>query len=38
VRIAEAGERSVDEDLAARVPRAEKYLHWPMLFWLELRL
>jgi malonyl-CoA O-methyltransferase len=36
VRIVEAGERSVDEKLAARVPRAAKYLGWPMLFWLEL--
>jgi malonyl-CoA O-methyltransferase len=36
VTIVEAGERSVDEELAARVPRAQKYLGWPMLFWLEL--
>ena len=36
LRIIETGERSVDEELAERVPRAEKYLGWPMLFWLEL--
>ena len=36
LRIVEAGERSVDGELAARVPRARKYLDWPMLFWLEL--
>jgi malonyl-CoA O-methyltransferase len=37
LRIVETGEQSVDEELAARVPRAEKYLGWPMLFWLELQ-
>jgi ubiquinone/menaquinone biosynthesis C-methylase UbiE len=36
LRIVEVGESSVDEELARRVPRAEKYLDWPMLFWLEL--
>jgi malonyl-CoA O-methyltransferase len=35
--IAGVGEQDVDEDLAARVPRAEKYLHWPMLWWMDLR-
>jgi malonyl-CoA O-methyltransferase len=30
------GERSVAEDLAERVPRAQKYLGWPMLWWMEL--
>jgi malonyl-CoA O-methyltransferase len=35
-RIVEIGESSVDETLAARVPRAAKYLGWPMLLWLEL--
>jgi ubiquinone/menaquinone biosynthesis C-methylase UbiE len=36
VRIVQVGERSVDEELARRVPRAEKYLGWPMLWWMEL--
>jgi ubiquinone/menaquinone biosynthesis C-methylase UbiE len=36
LRIVEIGERDVDEALASRVPRAEKYLGWPMLLWLEL--
>jgi ubiquinone/menaquinone biosynthesis C-methylase UbiE len=36
LRIVHVGERSVDEELAARMPRAEKYLGWPLLFWLEL--
>jgi ubiquinone/menaquinone biosynthesis C-methylase UbiE len=30
------GESDVDEALATAVPRAEKYLGWPMLLWLEL--
>jgi ubiquinone/menaquinone biosynthesis C-methylase UbiE len=30
------GERAVDDELARRLPRAEKYLGWPMLLWLEL--
>ena len=30
-------EHAVDEDLAARCPRAEKYLGWPMLLMLGLR-
>ena len=34
--IVQVGERSVDEALAERVPRAEKYLGWPMLWWMEL--
>jgi malonyl-CoA O-methyltransferase len=34
--IAEVGESAVDEGLAARVPRAAKYLGWPLLWWMEL--
>lgn len=30
------GEDGVDAELAARVPRAQKYLGWPLLFWMEL--
>jgi ubiquinone/menaquinone biosynthesis C-methylase UbiE len=36
LRIVRVGERSVDEQLAARMPRAEKYLGWPVLWWMEL--
>ena len=36
LRILQAGEQSVDEELAERVPRARKYLDWPMFWWLEL--
>ena len=36
LRIVTVGEHSVDEGLAARMPRAEKYLGWPLLLWLEL--
>jgi malonyl-CoA O-methyltransferase len=36
LQIVHVGERDVDEALAARVPRAEKYLGWPMLYWMEL--
>jgi malonyl-CoA O-methyltransferase len=38
LRILRVGEQSVDEELAARIPRAEKYLGWPLLFWMELAL
>jgi malonyl-CoA O-methyltransferase len=31
------GEHAVDDALAARLPRARKYLGWPMLLMLELR-
>jgi malonyl-CoA O-methyltransferase len=30
-------EHSVDPDLAQRVPRAEKYLGWPILLMMRLR-
>jgi hypothetical protein len=30
------GEREAGPELAAAFPRAEKYLGWPMLLWLEL--
>ena len=30
------GESPVDKKLAASVPRAEKYLGWPLLLWLVL--
>jgi hypothetical protein len=30
-------ERAPDEALAARVPRAAKYVGWPMLFVMTLR-
>jgi ubiquinone/menaquinone biosynthesis C-methylase UbiE len=36
LRIVQVGERSVDPALADRVPRARKYLGWPMLWWMEL--
>jgi malonyl-CoA O-methyltransferase len=36
LRIVEVGEGAVGAELAARVPRAEKYLGWPMLWWMEL--
>ena len=36
LRIRQVGEHAVDEELARRVPRAQKYLGWPMLFWMEL--
>ncbi len=36
LRIVAVGEQSVGEDLAERVPRAQKYVGWPMLFWMEL--
>jgi ubiquinone/menaquinone biosynthesis C-methylase UbiE len=36
LRILQVGERDVDHELAARVPRAYKYLGWPMLWWMEL--
>jgi ubiquinone/menaquinone biosynthesis C-methylase UbiE len=36
LRILRVGERDVDHELAARVPRAQKYLGWPMLWWMEL--
>ena len=36
VRIVQVGERSVDEELAGRMTRAEKYLGWPVLWWMEL--
>jgi SAM-dependent methyltransferase len=36
LRIVRMGEREVDEELARARPRAEKYLGWPMLLWLEV--
>ncbi len=30
------GEVDVDEELASRVPRAQRYLGWPMLWWMHL--
>lgn len=36
LRILQVGEHDVDEELAAQVPRAQKYLGWPMLWWMEL--
>jgi len=36
LRVVRIGEHSVDEALAARMPRAQKYLGWPILFWMEL--
>jgi malonyl-CoA O-methyltransferase len=36
LRIVALGERDADAELARRAPRAEKYVGWPMLFWLEL--
>jgi hypothetical protein len=35
-RIVRVGEQDVDEALARRVPRAQKYLGWPLLWWMEL--
>jgi hypothetical protein len=29
-------EQDVGEALARRVPRAQKYLGWPLLWWMEL--
>jgi ubiquinone/menaquinone biosynthesis C-methylase UbiE len=37
LRILQVGERAVGEELAERVPRARKYLGWPMLWWMELQ-
>jgi malonyl-CoA O-methyltransferase len=37
LRIDHVSEHAVDATLAARLPRAEKYLGWPMLFLLGLR-
>lgn len=37
LRIAEISEHAVDAALAERLPRAQKYLGWPMLFLLGLR-
>lgn len=36
LRIVELREHSVEQDLVARAPRAEKYLNWPMLFMMTL--
>src|SRR5262245_37500544 len=36
LRIRRVGEQDVDGALAARVARAEKYLGWPLLWWMEL--
>lgn len=36
LRILQVGEHSVSEEFARRVPRAQKYLGWPMLWWMEL--
>lgn len=36
LRIEHVGEHRVDEALAARSPRAQKYLGWPMLFVMKL--
>ena len=36
LRILQVGEHDVGEELAERVPRARKYLGWPMLWWMEL--
>ncbi|MEK6643828.1 MAG: class I SAM-dependent methyltransferase [Planctomycetota bacterium] len=37
LRIDQLGEHRVDEALAARSPRSQKYLHWPMLLTMRLR-
>jgi ubiquinone/menaquinone biosynthesis C-methylase UbiE len=37
LRIVSLAERSPDEEFAARVPRAAKYLGWPMLFVMTLK-
>jgi ubiquinone/menaquinone biosynthesis C-methylase UbiE len=36
LRLVAMGEREAGPELAAAFPRAEKYLGWPMLLWLEL--
>jgi len=36
LRLLRIGESDADAALAAAAPRAEKYLGWPMLLWLEL--
>ncbi len=36
LRVDHVSEHAVDESLAARSPRAAKYLHWPMLLLLRL--
>ena len=36
LRVSELSEHSVGEELAARTPRAEKYLGWPLLFLMRL--
>jgi SAM-dependent methyltransferase len=36
LRVVRVGEQDVDRALADRVPRAEKYLDWPMLWWMAL--
>jgi len=36
LRIVQVGEHTVEEELARRAPRAEKYLGWSGLFWMEL--
>jgi malonyl-CoA O-methyltransferase len=37
LQIEEIAERSIDEALAVRAPRAEKYLGWPLLLAMRLR-
>jgi hypothetical protein len=37
LRIVSLAERSPDEEFVARVPRAAKYLGWPMLFVMSLK-
>jgi malonyl-CoA O-methyltransferase len=37
LRIVRVGERDVDEELAEKMPRARKYLGWPVLWWMELQ-
>jgi malonyl-CoA O-methyltransferase len=37
LRLDHASEHAVDDELAARLPRAAKYLGWPMLFLMSLR-
>jgi malonyl-CoA O-methyltransferase len=34
--ILQVGERAVTQELADKVPRAQKYVGWPMLWWMEL--
>jgi malonyl-CoA O-methyltransferase len=36
LRILQVGEHTVEEELAQRSPRAQKYVGWPGLFWMEL--